>query len=91
MKARSFSHTGVTVADFDTFVQFYADNFGCRLVGVGDSDPERVRTVFGVDHETPRCRIGWCCGGVARPDLETRAEATAQHDRPCRMREGVIG
>ena len=59
MKARSFSHTGVTVGDFDTFVQFYADNFGCRLVGVGDSDPERVRTVFGVDHETPECRIGW--------------------------------
>jgi catechol 2,3-dioxygenase-like lactoylglutathione lyase family enzyme len=59
MKARSFSHTGVTVADFDRFVQFYADNFGCRLVGVGDSDPERVRTVFGVDHEAPSCRIGW--------------------------------
>ena len=59
MRARSFSHTGVTVSDFNKFVSFYADNFGCRLVGVGDSDPERVRTVFGVDHEMPTCRIGW--------------------------------
>ena len=42
MKARSFSHTGVTVADFDEFVQFYAEHFGCRLVGVSDSDPARV-------------------------------------------------
>lgn len=77
MKARSFSHTGVTVADFDTFVQFYADNFGCRLVGVGDSDPARVRAFFGVDAEEPQCKIGWLRtpgGGMLeifdfRPDL----------------------
>jgi len=59
MKARSFSHTGVTVADFDRFVQFYADNFGARLVGVGKSPSERVRTFFGVDAEEPQCKIGW--------------------------------
>jgi len=59
MKARSFSHTGVTVADFDRFVQFYAEHFGCRLVAVGESDPAWVRGFFGVDAEEPRCRIGW--------------------------------
>ena len=39
-------HESVTVADFDQFVQFYAKNFGCRLVGVGDSDPELVLPEF---------------------------------------------
>ena len=51
MKARSFSHTGITVADFDRFVQFYAEHFGCRLVAVGDSEPAWVRGFFGVDAE----------------------------------------
>ena len=59
MRARSFSHTAITVSDFDTFVQFYAKHFGCRLVGVSDSDPARVRTFFGVDAEEPSCKIGW--------------------------------
>ena len=34
MKARSFSHVGITVSDFNRFVRFYSDVFGCRLVGV---------------------------------------------------------
>ena len=59
MKARSFSHVGVTVSDFDRFVQYYADTFGCRLVAVGESDPARVRVFFGVEADDPRCRIGW--------------------------------
>ena len=62
MKARSLSHTAITVANFDKFVQFYAEHFGCRLVGVSDSDPARVRTFFGVDAppaEEPKCKIGW--------------------------------
>ena len=59
MKARSFSHTGITVADFTKFVSFYADVFGARLVGVGDTPPERVRAFFGVDAEVPECKIGW--------------------------------
>jgi catechol 2,3-dioxygenase-like lactoylglutathione lyase family enzyme len=59
MKARAYSHTGITVSDFDRFVQFYANNFGCRLIGVGDSDPARVRAFFSVDAEAPTCRIGW--------------------------------
>jgi catechol 2,3-dioxygenase-like lactoylglutathione lyase family enzyme len=53
------SHTAITVRDFDEFVKFYAEHFGCRLVGVSDSDPARVRTFFGVDAEEPKCRIGW--------------------------------
>jgi catechol 2,3-dioxygenase-like lactoylglutathione lyase family enzyme len=62
MKARSMSHTAITVRDFDEFVQFYAKHFGCRLVGVSDSDAARVRTFFGVDapqNEEPKCKIGW--------------------------------
>ena len=59
MKARSLSHTAITVTDFDRFVQFYAEHFGCRLVAVGESEPEKVRTFFGVDAEEAKCRIGW--------------------------------
>jgi glyoxylase I family protein len=61
MKVQSFSHVGITVSDFRRFVQFYADVFGCPLVGVSDAPPERVRSFFGVGHEhdTPSCKIGW--------------------------------
>jgi len=59
VKARSFSHTGITVSSFNRFVQFYSDVFGCRLVGVADTEPQRVRTFFGIDAEQPRCKIGW--------------------------------
>ncbi|MCC6164740.1 MAG: VOC family protein [Acidobacteria bacterium] len=61
MKVQSFSHVGITVSDFSRFVQVYADVFGCPVVGVSDAPPERVRSFFGVglDHETPRCKIGW--------------------------------
>jgi catechol 2,3-dioxygenase-like lactoylglutathione lyase family enzyme len=59
VKARSFSHVGITVSDFDRAVQFYWDVFGCPLVGVADTPPERVRAFFGVEGPAPRCRIGW--------------------------------
>ena len=61
MKVQSFSHVGITVSDFSRFVRFYADVFGCPLVGVSDAPPERVRAFFGVghDHDAPRCKIGW--------------------------------
>lgn len=59
MKARSFSHVGITVSDFNRAVRFYWDVFGCPLVGVADTDPERVRTFFGVGAPAPRCTIGW--------------------------------
>ena len=49
MKARSFSHVGITVRDFNEFVRFYWDVFGCPLVGVSDTPTDRVRTFFGVD------------------------------------------
>ena len=44
MRARSFSHVGITVSDFNKAVQFYWDVFGCPLVGVADTPPDRVRT-----------------------------------------------
>ena len=59
MRAQSFSHVGITVRDFNRFVQFYWDVFGCPLVGVSTTPPERVRSFFGVDGPEPRCTIGW--------------------------------
>jgi catechol 2,3-dioxygenase-like lactoylglutathione lyase family enzyme len=59
VKVRSFSHVGITVSDFNRFVRFYSEVFGCRLVGVADTPPERVRSFFGVDGPSPACRIGW--------------------------------
>jgi len=59
MKAQSFSHIGLTVRDFNRTVQFYWEVFGCPLVGVADTPPERVRSFFGVDGAAPSCKIGW--------------------------------
>jgi catechol 2,3-dioxygenase-like lactoylglutathione lyase family enzyme len=63
MRVRSFSHAGITVSDFNKAVKFYWEIFGCPLVGVADTPPERVRTFFGVDAKVdeppPRCKIGW--------------------------------
>ena len=75
MRARSFSHCGITVSSFNRAVQFYWDVFRCPLVGVADTPPDRVRTFFGVgagegagidvgadlgtSTAEPRCKIGW--------------------------------
>jgi catechol 2,3-dioxygenase-like lactoylglutathione lyase family enzyme len=59
VKARSFSHVGITVSNFNRFVQFYWEVFGCPLVGVADTPPDRVRAFFGVDAAAPTCKIGW--------------------------------
>jgi catechol 2,3-dioxygenase-like lactoylglutathione lyase family enzyme len=59
LRARSFSHAGITVSSFNEAVRFYWDVFGCPLVGVADTPPERVRAFFGVEGEAPRCKIGW--------------------------------
>ncbi len=60
MRVRSFSHTGITVSSFNKAVQFYWDVFGCPLVGVADTPPDRVRTFFGIEGTAiPSCKIGW--------------------------------
>ena len=59
MKARSFSHSGITVSDFNRAVRFYWDVFGCPLVGVSDAPADRVRGFFGVDAPAGTCKIGW--------------------------------
>ena len=67
MKARSFSHVGITVKNFNEFVRFYWDVFGCPLVGVSDTPPDRVRGVLRRrSRPTPTCKIGWirCPGGA---------------------------
>jgi len=57
MRVRSFSHVGITVSDFNRAVKFYWEMFGCPLVGVADTPPERVRAFFGVEGAAPK--IGW--------------------------------
>jgi catechol 2,3-dioxygenase-like lactoylglutathione lyase family enzyme len=57
------------VSSFNRAVQFYWDVFGCPLVGVADTPPDRVRSFFGVSSPIPiargqaapepRCKIGW--------------------------------
>jgi catechol 2,3-dioxygenase-like lactoylglutathione lyase family enzyme len=59
VRARSFSHAGITVSSFNRAVQFYWEVFGCPLVGVADTPPDRVRTFFGVEGDHPACKIGW--------------------------------
>ena len=86
MKARSFSHVGITVSDFNRFVQFYWDVFGCPLVGVADTPPDRVRSFFHVDHvgqtegAAPSCKIGWVRvpGGAILEIFEFQPQLAAQ-------------
>jgi glyoxylase I family protein len=59
VRARSFSHVGITVSDFNRAVRFYWEIFGCPLVGVADTPPERVKSFFGVTGDVPTCKIGW--------------------------------
>ena len=59
MRPRSFSPVGITVSDFNRAVKFYWEIFGCPLVGVADTPPERVQSFFGVAGEAPSCKIGW--------------------------------
>jgi catechol 2,3-dioxygenase-like lactoylglutathione lyase family enzyme len=68
VKVRSFSHTGITVSNFNRAVRFYWEVFGCPLVGVADTPPERVQSFFGVtapalsersESKGPACKIGW--------------------------------
>jgi catechol 2,3-dioxygenase-like lactoylglutathione lyase family enzyme len=59
VRARSFSHCGITVSDFNKAVQFYWRVFGCPLVGVADTPTERVQRFFGIEAPAPRCKIGW--------------------------------
>ena len=59
MRVRSFSHVGLTVRDFNATVKFYWEIFGCPLVGVSDTPPDRIRSFFGVDAPAPTLKIGW--------------------------------
>jgi catechol 2,3-dioxygenase-like lactoylglutathione lyase family enzyme len=79
VRARSFSHAGITVSDFNKAVRFYWDVFGCPLVGVADTPPERVRAFFGIDAERPTCKIGWIRvpGGATLEIFEFRPQLAA--------------
>ena len=76
MRLRSFSHTGITVSDFNRAVRFYWHVFGCPLVGVSEVPPERLRSFFGVDGDHATCRIGWLRvpGGAVLEIFEFRPE-----------------
>jgi catechol 2,3-dioxygenase-like lactoylglutathione lyase family enzyme len=59
VNARSFSHVGITVSDFNRAVRFYWEVFGCPLVGVSEAPADRVRGFFGNGAPGATCRIGW--------------------------------
>jgi len=61
MRARSFSHVGVTVSDFNRAVKFWWDVFGAPLVGVADTPADRVRGFFGVASAAPARSAGSAC------------------------------
>ena len=79
MRARSFSHCGITVSDFNRSVRFYWDVFGCPLVGVSDTPSDRVRSFFGVESGQPTCKIGWIRvrGGAVLEIFEFRPSRSA--------------
>src|SRR6478752_5624483 len=58
MRVRSFSHVGITVSNFNRFVQYYSDIFGCRLVGVADHPADRVKSFFGIA-DAVSLKVGW--------------------------------
>ena len=80
MKARSFSHSGITVSDFNRAVQFYWEVFGCPA-GRGRRQRPRIAsaTFFGVEGESRSCKIGWIrMPGRGGPrDLRLQAAAAA--------------
>jgi catechol 2,3-dioxygenase-like lactoylglutathione lyase family enzyme len=80
VKARSFSHVGLTVADFNRTVRFYWEVFGCPLVGVADTPPDRVRAFFRVAGAAPTCKIGWIRvpGGATLEIFEFQPQLAAQ-------------
>jgi catechol 2,3-dioxygenase-like lactoylglutathione lyase family enzyme len=77
----------MTVRNFNTFVKFYWDVFGCPLVGVADTPTDRVRSFFGVNPSTalgagapaPSCKIGWirCPGGAVLEIFEFQPQQPA--------------
>jgi len=67
MKVRSFSHVGITVSDFNKAVTFYWDVFGCPLVGVADTPPDRVRSFFGVADDAESRRSAASVGSHRDP------------------------
>ena len=81
MRARSFSHVGITVADFNRTVRFYWDVFGCPLVGVADTPPERVRSFFGVEGDAPTLqdRLDPGAGRRGAGDLRVPARGSRLH------------
>ncbi|WP_157949984.1 VOC family protein [Vallitalea okinawensis] len=46
MKARSLSHVGVTVTDFENAVRWYHDTFGCYLISELHLDKEQVEGLY---------------------------------------------
>ena len=82
MRARSFSHAGITVSDFNKAVRFYWDVFGCPLVGVADTPPDRVRTFFGVDAR--RADAARSAGSACRAAACSRSSSSSRSSRPGR-------
>ena len=89
MRARSFSHVGITVSSFDRAVQFYWDVFGCPLVGVADTPPERVRSFFGVDG--PAHRRARSAGSACLAAVSWRSSSSSRSCQPERIPWNRVG
>ena len=89
VKARSFSHVGITVSDFNRAVQFYWEVFGCPLVGVADTPPERVRSFFGVDARRADAArsAGFACPAAAC----SRSSSSSRSSRPAAIPWNRVG
>src|SRR5262245_58106121 len=81
MRARSFSHVGITDRNFNEFVRFSWDVFQWPFVGVSDAPSERVRTVLGADAPAPTSKIGWIRvpGGAVLDIFQFKPQQPLEH------------
>lgn len=56
---KSFSHVGITVSDFGRSAAFYADTFGCTLLGAVDIPAPRLSAFYGINGSGATGRMGW--------------------------------
>ena len=82
VKARSFSHGGITVSDFNRCVKFYWEVFGCPLVGVADTPPERVERSSASSGDAPQLqdRLDSRAWRRRARDLRTSSRSSRRRD-----------
>ena len=59
MRARSFSHVGITVSDFNKAVRFYWESSAVRSWAWRTRRPNACAASSASSADAPRCKIGW--------------------------------